>query len=159
EMQLAEIKKRLAQTHLLTLTGVGGTGKTRLALEVCRDVAVQRMYSDGMWLVELAPLAEAALVPQTVASVLNVREEVGRPLLATLSDYLRARTLLLILDNCEHLLDACAQLATHLLRSCPQVAMLATSREALGITGETVFHVPSLSLPDIRPVAARLDTD
>ncbi len=160
EHELAEIKKLLSTTRLLTLTGVGGTGKTRLALQVAADLTglgdPSGLFVNGVWFVELAPLSDPALVPQTVASVLNVREEAGRPLMATLTDFLHAKNLLLILDNCEHLLDACAQLATTLLRNCPDVTILATSREALGITGETIFHVPSLALPDVRQVGAGL---
>ena len=100
-----------------------------------------------MWLVELAALADPALVPQAVAQAVGVREEPGRPLLATLVDALKPRRLLLVLDNCEHLLDACARLADALLRACPRLRLLATSREALGIAGETVWRVPSLPVP------------
>ncbi len=131
--------------RLLTLTGSGGTGKTRLALQVAADVL--ESYSDGVWLVELASLSDSNLVSQTVASVLGVREEPNYPLSKALADYLRPKSLLLILDNCEHLVDACAQLAETLLRACPNVKILASSREALGIAGETIFRVPSLSLP------------
>ncbi|MSP12497.1 MAG: adenylate/guanylate cyclase domain-containing protein, partial [Chloroflexi bacterium] len=146
EKEMADIKRLLPSTHLLTLTGVGGTGKTRLSLQVAADLLEE--FADGVWLVELAPLADPALVPQAVATALGVREESGRPLLATLTDYLRAKHLLLILDNCEHLVAACIQVAEALLRACPHLKMLATSREALGITGESIFHVPSLPLPD-----------
>ena len=103
-----------------------------------------------MWLAELAALADPALVPQAVAQAVGVREEPGRPLLATLTDALRARRLLLVLDNCEHLLDACARLVDGVLRACPALRVLATSREALGIAGETAWRVPSLALPDRR---------
>ncbi len=146
EREIAEVKRLLGTTRLLTLTGVGGTGKTRLSLKVASDVV--ETFRDGVWLVELAPLADPALVPQTVAAALNLREEAGRSITTTLTDYLRDKKLLLILDNCEHLLEACAQLATTLLRSCPHVTILATSREASGIAGEVLWHVPSLSLPD-----------
>jgi predicted ATPase/Tfp pilus assembly protein PilF len=105
-------------------------------------------YPDGVWLVELAALAEPALVTQTMASVLGVREEPNRPITATLTDYLRPKSPLLLLDNCEHLLTACAQLAATLLRSCPRLHILASSREGLGIGGEQTYRVPSLSLPD-----------
>jgi non-specific serine/threonine protein kinase len=107
-----------------------------------------RAFRDGVWLVELASLADAALVPRAVASVLAVREEAERPLTATLADALRAKRLLLVLDNCEHLIEACAAVADALLRTCPELRILATSRQALGIAGETTFRVPSLALPD-----------
>src|SRR5439155_531895 len=136
----------LAATRLLTLTGSGGCGKTRLSLQVAADLLEE--YVDGVWLVELAALGDPALVPQTVAAALGVREEPGRPLTATLTDYLKPKTLLLILDNCEHLLAACAQLADTLLRACPSLRLLASSREGLGIGGEQTYRVPSLSLPD-----------
>src|SRR5207244_5673685 len=101
------------------------------------------------WLVELAVLTDPALVPQAVASVLGAREEPGRPLTATLTEYLRPKSLLLVLDNCEHLLAACAQLADALLRSCPRLRMLASSREGLGTGGEQTYQVPSLTVPDV----------
>src|SRR5439155_12038973 len=138
----------LPHTRLLTLTGAGGCGKTRLALQVAAELLEE--YAHGVWLVELAPLVDPALVPQTVASALGVREEPGRPLTATLTDYLRPKSLLLILDNCEHLLTACAQLADALLRRCPSLRLLASSREGLGIAGERTYHVSSLSLPNPR---------
>jgi predicted ATPase/class 3 adenylate cyclase len=137
-------------TRLLTLTGSGGTGKTRLSLQVAAEVL--DMFADGVWLIELAPLADPALVPQTIATTLGVREEPNHPVLATLTDYLRAKQLLLILDNCEHLIEACAQLADALLHACPRLHILASSREALGIAGETTYRVPSLSCPDPRQV-------
>jgi predicted ATPase/Tfp pilus assembly protein PilF len=146
EQQMAEVKQFLATTRLLTLTGSGGCGKTRLALQVAADLLEE--YADGVWLVELAPLTDPALVPQTVASALGAREEPGRSLTATLTDTLRPKSLLMVLDNCEHLLTACAQLADTLLRSCPGLRMLASSREGLGIGGEQIYRVPSLSLPD-----------
>jgi non-specific serine/threonine protein kinase len=153
--EMAELKQLLPATHLLTLTGVGGTGKTRLALEVGAHLCVRPTgadtqvspYPDGVWFIELAPLADPALVLQTIATVLGVREEQGRPLSATLIDWLRERELLLLLDNCEHLIVACAQFADSVLHSAPDVRLLATSREALGIAGEQTFQVPSLQLP------------
>ena len=105
----AEVTRLLATTRLLTLTGAGGCGKTRLALAVAGDLVED--YPDGVWLVELAALADGALVPQAVATALGVREEAQRPLIPTLVDALRSRELLLVLDNCEHLIDPCAQLA------------------------------------------------
>jgi predicted ATPase/class 3 adenylate cyclase len=145
ETQMAEVKDRLSAAGLLTLTGVGGTGKTRLALHVAADEL--DTFSDGVWLVELAPLSDPGLVPQSVATALHVPEEGGRSRLATLTDALRARHLLLLLDNCEHVVEACARLAEGLLRACPELKILATSREALRIAGETTYQVPSLALP------------
>jgi predicted ATPase/class 3 adenylate cyclase len=148
ESEIAEVKALLATTRLLTLTGPGGTGKTRLSLQVAADVL--DVFPDGAWLVEFAPLSDPGLVPQTVGSSWGVREQPGRPLMDTLIDYLRSKSLLLILDNCEHLIEACAQLATTLLSACPRLKILPSSREALGIAGETTYRVPSLSLPDAR---------
>jgi predicted ATPase/class 3 adenylate cyclase len=146
EREMAEIKRLLTETRLLTLTGAGGFGKTRLSMQVAADLL--DAFADGVWLVELAPLFDSTLVPQTVASTLGLREEPGHSLLGILTNYLRAKNLLLILDNCEHLIGACAQLAEALLRACPNLRILTTSREALGIAGESVWIVPSLSLPD-----------
>lgn len=146
EHELAETSRLLGATRLLTLIGPGGTGKTRLSLQLAADML--DAFLDGVWLVEMAPLSDPALLTQTVASGWDVREQPGRPLIATLSDYLRPKSLLLILDNCEHLVDACAQLVTTLLSACPRLTILASSREALGVAGETAYRVPSLSLPD-----------
>ena len=144
--EVARIEALLGKTRLLTLTGMGGTGKTRLALQVAANLLTGE--GDGVWLTELAPLADPALVPQAVAQTLGIREEAGRPISRTLTEALKEKRLLLVLDNCEHVLDACASLASDLLRACPQVHILASSREALGIAGEQTFRVPSLSLPD-----------
>jgi predicted ATPase/DNA-binding CsgD family transcriptional regulator len=141
----AEIGRLLAATRLLTITGTGGAGKTRLALQVASDVIEQ--FADGVWLVELGPLFDATLVPRAVAAALGVLEQPERSILATLKGYLRERRLLLILDNCEHLIGASAELAEALLRACPNLRILATSREALGIAGETAWRAPSLSAP------------
>ena len=146
ERELVAVRAALSTARLVTLTGPGGTGKTRLALQAAADAL--DAYPEGVWLVELAALADPALVPQAVAAAVGVREEPGRPLPATLTEALRPKRLLLVLDNCEHLLDAGARLADALLRTCPQVTILATSREALGIAGEATWRVPSLSLPD-----------
>ena len=145
ERELAEVRRLLDTTRLLTLTGPGGTGKTRLALQVA--AAPLERFPQGVWLAELAPLIDPAGVPAAVAAAVGVHEEAGQPLLATLVAALRTRALLLVLDNCEHLLDAGAGLVEALLRGCPQVRMIATSREVLGIAGETVWRVPSLALP------------
>jgi predicted ATPase/DNA-binding SARP family transcriptional activator len=136
----------LAQAHLVTLTGSGGCGKTRLALEVAGGLVAA--YPDGVWLVELAALADAGLVVAVVARALGVVEQPGQPLLTTLGAFLQPRTLLLVLDNCEHLVGACAALAEALVRRCPTLWVLATSREALGVPGEIPYRVPSLSVPN-----------
>ena len=145
EREMDEVRELLGNTRLLTLTGPGGTGKTRLSLQVAQ--VVLQGFSDGVWLVELAPLTDPGLIPQTIASVFNLREVPDAPLLDVLTNYLRAKQLLLILDNCEHLITACAQLSADLLSACPQLTIIASSREALGISGETAYRVPSLSLP------------
>ncbi len=146
EQEVAEVSRLMGDARLLTLSGTGGVGKTRLALQVAGGLPAH--YPAGIWLADLAPLAGPAGVAQAVAAAVGVREEAGQPLLATLVAALRPRRLLLVLDNCEHLLDACAGLVEALLRGCPGVRVLATSREALGIAGETVWRVPSLALPD-----------
>lgn len=131
--------------RLVSLIGPGGTGKTRLSLETAGRLLPH--FPDGVWFIELATIADPQLVVQTVAAPLNIREQSGRPLLAMLDDYLRRRQVLLILDNCEHLIDECARLAGHLLQACPDLRLLASSREALGIPGETILRVRSLALP------------
>ena len=142
------MKRLLADTRLLTLTGSGGCGKTRLALAAAGELS--EGFEEGVWLVELAPLADPSLVAQAVAATLGVREQPGRSPTDTLSNYLGSKKVLLVLDNCEHLVEACAELAEALLRFCPELRVLATSREALGIVGEVAWPVPSLSLPDLR---------
>jgi len=151
--ELAELARLLSSTHLLTLTGPGGTGKTRLALEMAMNLLGE--YPHGVWLVELASLADPTLVAQTVASTLGVREQPQRSIRDALMDFVRAKTLLLILDNCEHLIEACAHLTETLLRAAPRLKIVASSREALGIAGETAYRVPSLPLPNMQ--AASLD--
>jgi predicted ATPase/class 3 adenylate cyclase/Tfp pilus assembly protein PilF len=148
EREMEQVKQLLSVTRLLTLIGPGGTGKTRLSLHVAADLLDLERFPHGVWLVELAPLADPTLVPQAVAAALGVREGAGRSTLESLKEYLHSKQLLLVLDNCEHLVEACAQLADALLRSCPNLKILASSREALGIGGETIWRVPSLSLPD-----------
>jgi predicted ATPase/DNA-binding SARP family transcriptional activator len=145
EREAAEVTQLIAKTRLLTLTGAGGCGKTRLALTTAAGLLAA--YPDGVWLVELAALTDAALAPHAVAAALGVREEGQRPLIATLVEALRPKRLLLVLDNCEHLIAACAELAQTLLSACPRLQILATSREALGLAGETAWCVPSLELP------------
>jgi predicted ATPase/class 3 adenylate cyclase len=143
--ELAQIGESLQRARLLTLTGAGGCGKTRLALQAAAD-AMDR-HSEGVWWVELARLTDPTLVPAAVISALGLREVPGRALPDTLLEHLRARRTLVVLDNCEHLLAACAQLADALLRGCPSLTILATSREPLGVPGEITWRVPSMSLP------------
>lgn len=147
EREIVEVKRLLTGTRLLTLTGPGGGGKTRLALEVANTLLVTATFPDGVWWVELATLSDPALVPQLVATALNIHELPNRTLMETLGDFLRSKHLLLLLDNCEHLAAACAQLAEMLLRTCAHVRILATSRESLGLTGEVSWPVPPLTLP------------
>jgi non-specific serine/threonine protein kinase len=155
ERELAEVAALLATTRLLTLTGAGGVGKTRLALAAA--AAVRDGYPDGVWLVELATLADGELLPATVARALGVDERPGRPLTQTLAAWLAERRLLLLLDNCEHLADACAALAEALLRAAPGLRLLATSREPLRAAGEATWRVPPLALPPAPEAATPAD--
>jgi predicted ATPase/DNA-binding CsgD family transcriptional regulator len=145
--EIAEVKRLLAASRLITLTGAGGCGKTRLSLQVAANLS--DAYDDGVWWIELAPLVDPMLVPQAVAIVLNVREQPNQSILDSLMDYLHSKNMLLVLDNCEHLIDACAHFANTILSACPNLRILATSREALNIAGESAWTVPSLSLPDV----------
>jgi predicted ATPase/class 3 adenylate cyclase len=148
ENEIAESRRLLTTTRLLTLTGPGGTGKTRLALQLAAEALSATEFPDGVWLVELAPLADPSYLMPALAAVFGIREVPGRSLDVMVTDYLRGKALVLLLDNCEHLIDACARLADSLLRACPRLKILASSREALGLAGETAYHVPSLGLPD-----------
>jgi non-specific serine/threonine protein kinase len=150
--EIEALKRLMGTTRLLTLTGPGGCGKTRLGLWVAGELGAE--FSDGVWLVELAPLADPGLVPQAVASALGVREAATRSMTAALIEYLAGRETLLFLDNCEHLVAACAELAERLLRACRGVRILATSREALSLPGETVWSVPALSVPEAQQAEA-----
>ena len=152
EKELAEVRRLLEDSRLLTLTGPGGCGKTRLALVAAGNLVGG--FEDGAWLVELASLADPALVQGAVASALGVREQPGSPSIEPLSGYLRTKKMLLVLDNCEHLVEACTVLCEALLRTCPNLRILATSREAFGIIGETRLSVPPLTLPDPRHLPA-----
>ncbi len=155
ERELADLRRLLSASHLLTLTGAGGSGKTRLALQLAAELL--EGYPEGVWLVDLAALTDPALVPQTVATALSVREVAGRALTQTLADSLRPRKLLLVLDNCEHVVAACADLTATLMRSCPDITILTTSREVFGISGEVVWSIPPLSAPDPRWLASAPD--
>jgi predicted ATPase/DNA-binding SARP family transcriptional activator len=147
ESELRNVKRDLVMTRLLTLTGAGGCGKTRLALEVARESV--GAYPDGVWLVELAPLSEGALVAHALASVLGINEQPDRSLTDALVDFLGAKRALLVLDNCEHLVDAVARFVDTLLDSCSHLRVLATSRESLNVEGELNWLVPSLSVPSL----------
>lgn len=156
EIQMREVRELLTATRLLTLTGSGGCGKTRLALEV--GARLSEDYPDGVFWVELGALNDPALVTQTTLSTLSIREEEGREPFEELSNFLFEKKLLLILDNCEHLLEACAELTERLLRARPDLRVLTTSRQSLNVSGETSYRVPSLAAPDPRgdPVPEQL---
>jgi predicted ATPase/DNA-binding CsgD family transcriptional regulator len=145
EGELAAVRALVGGSRLVMLTGAGGAGKTRLALQVAAGLLDGT--GDGVWFADLAPLQQPDLVAVTVADVLGVRREPGRLVLDSLVDAVGRRSLLVVLDNCEHLIGACAELADALLRGCPGLALLATSREPLGIEGEFVYRVPSLGVP------------
>lgn len=145
ERELAEIRRALGASRLVTLLGAGGLGKTRLSLQAAAEAMDD--FPDGVWLEELAPVAEPRMVPQAIASVLGVKEESGHTILEAMASALRDRRLLVILDNCEHLLQACAETATALLHAVPQMKILTTSREPLHVAGETTYSVPALAVP------------
>src|SRR5712692_5670422 len=137
--ELERVMQRLRVSRLLTITGAGGCGKTRLATEVAAQLVGD--FADGVWLVDLAPLTDAALVPQTIATTLGLREAPDRSPLDGLTDYLRVRRVLLLLDNCEHVIEAAAQVVDELLRGCADLKIIATSRELLGANGEAAWRV------------------
>ena len=154
--EIAEIKNLLKRTRLLTLTGAGGIGKTRLALESAGELLDK--FRDGVWFVELAALSDSSLVVRAAAAVLGVQEDASRPLTETLHEFLRSKQILLIFDNCEQIVGACAALVAELLKNCSELRVLATSREALDTSGEIVWSVPTLSLPsEIRVQTALAD--
>jgi predicted ATPase len=155
ERELSEVKNLLANSRLLTLLGAGGLGKTRLSLQVAADTLDD--FPDGVWLVELAPLGDERLVAPAVASVLGVSGEAGRPVAEALAKHVHDRQLLIIMDNCEHLVQACAELATKLLHAGPGLKILASSREHLRVPGEMTYQVPALAAPDPRRTIALAD--
>ena len=146
EKELADVNHLLKDTQCLTLLGPGGTGKTRLMLQIAEEVIED--YPDGVWLVELAPLTDPDLIAERIATALGIQEQPGRPMLDTLVEYLRRKELLLLLDNVEHLVRESAEITEHLLEQCPKLKILVTGREALFIGGETTLQIPSLSLPE-----------
>lgn len=148
EKEIAAVKQLSARTRLLTLTGSGGAGKTRLAIQVAAELCDD--FPDGVWFADLTPLTDAALVPFALASLFDLHQAGNLALIDRLKNFLQAKHLLLVLDNCEHLIHACAQLSQALLTHCPAVKILATSREALNIAGESIYRVPSLALPDLQ---------
>lgn len=151
--EIGQVRGLLSDHRLLTLTGMGGCGKTRLAVELGKRLMEE--YPDGVWLIELAALADPLRVPDAVAQALEIDEISNRTVQQTLVDVLRDRRALLILDNCEHLLSACAHLSAHLLRTCGRLTILATSREPLLVYGEQTYRVPTLSVPDVAQPISR----
>src|SRR6266498_2910818 len=148
EKELKEIARLLSTSRLLTLTGPGGVGKTRLAIQAAQDSI--KKFKEGVLWVSLVSLSDENLIPQEIAQALNVREISNEPLIETLKTYLKSKDVLLVIDNCEHLIRACAQYAEQLLASCPKLKILATSIEALGLFNETTWQVPSLPLPEMQ---------
>src|SRR6202140_5385085 len=146
DAQLTQLRELLAQNRVVTLTGAGGVGKTRLAIQVAAGMAGE--FSDGVWYVDLAPITDPELVAVTVARALGLPDQPGRSTMDSLLRFVRDRQMLVVLDNCEHLLDASAELVVALLSGAPGLALLATSREAIGVAGEVSWRVPSLSLDD-----------
>lgn len=145
--QLAETQKCLQHTCLLTLTGVGGSGKTRIGLEVARQELSH--FADGVWLIEFAAVQDEALVPRAIATVLGLKEDPGRTLTDTLLDYLKTRQTLFVFDNCEHLLEPISRLVSQLMLTCPDLKVIASSREAFNVPGEQIYHVEPMQLPDV----------
>lgn len=146
QAEMATLRQIVLENRLITLTGAGGAGKTRLAVEVTAALATE--FGDGAWCVDLAPITDPRVVPIAVARAFGLPDQPGRSTTDTLVRFVGERTMLLLLDNCEHLLDACGQLTVELLNACPHLTFCATSREPLGIAGEVIWRVPSLSLAD-----------
>ena len=152
--ELAEVRKKLTEARLVSLVGPGGVGKTRLAVRIATDLS--RGFSGGGWLVELAEIGDPALVSQAVMTALDLRDQAAAEPLALLLGFLRDQELLLVVDNCEHLLEAAAQVVTEVMRAAPGVRVIATSREPLSVAGEYVVPVPPLELPALAEPLAQL---
>jgi class 3 adenylate cyclase len=146
QAEMNQIRGSFNDNRLVTLTGAGGAGKTRLAIEVARQLTAE--FDEGVCYVELAPITDPALVPVAAARALGLRDEPGRSCLDTVARFIGDRRVLIVLDNCEHVLDAVAELTAALLSACPQLSLLTTSREPIGLAGEVIYRVPSLSLDD-----------
>ena len=151
QKEIDQVAKAIQNRRLVTLTGPGGAGKTRLSLQIAADMLDQ--FSDGVWFVELAAITNAELIPKMILSAFGIVEQ-GQDIVRQLVEYLREKNLLLVLDNCEHLVEACAELAELLLSHAHTLKILVTSREALGVIGETTWSIPSLSLPDVKHLPA-----
>ena len=147
EAEIERVKSLLESYRLVTLSGAGGSGKTRLSLQVAADLL--ETFPDGVWLVELAAVQDSDQVGRAVADILAIQERKDQLLSSTIAEQVRSKKILLVLDNCEHLVESCARLADALLKSCPGLKIIATSREALGIPSEVTFRVPPLSIPDL----------
>jgi predicted ATPase/class 3 adenylate cyclase/DNA-binding XRE family transcriptional regulator len=146
EKEIGEVRQALDEHRLVTLTGSGGTGKTRLSLQVAANIIEQ--FADGVWLIELAPVSDPELLPRTILTTFGLGDRSGESILELLKDFIHEKKVLLLLDNCEHLIQACANVTNILLNAAPGLKILATSREALGVRGELSYPVPSLSLPE-----------
>jgi predicted ATPase len=155
DREVSAVRQLLAASRLVTLTGVGGIGKTRLAIRVVSQV--RRSLVDGVWQVDLAGLRDGGVLEYAVAEMWGIQTRAGQPISQVLVDYVADRELLLLLDNCEHLLGACAALATSLLGAGPGVRVLCTSRQPLGVLGETVWEVPPLPIPVVNGSPVTLD--
>src|SRR5437879_87874 len=148
--ELAELRKKLTSARLVSLVGPGGVGKTRLAIRIATDLG--RSFAGGPWLIELAEVRDSTLVTNAVLAALDLRDQAATEPQALLLGYLRDKELLLVVDNCEHLLGAAAQLVTEVMRAAPGVRVIATSREPLSVSGEHVLPVPPLELPAAHPI-------
>lgn len=152
EKEIAEVVQAMNAYRLVTLTGSGGVGKTRLSLQVAMELLEQ--FSNGVWFVELAPITDPDLIPQTILLAMGAQPQHNKTALENLTDFLHEKTALLVLDNCEHLIEACAKLTNTMLNAAPNLNILASSREVLGVDGEKAWHVPSLSVPDLKHLPA-----
>ncbi len=146
EKEITDLKNLLTDAHMITLTGPGGSGKTRLSIQVANEV--RDLYKDGVWLVDLAPISDPELIPQVILLSFGLHPTTEQPSLEFLSNFVRSKNILLILDNCEHLVESCAQICQELLCQAPELCVLATSREALAITGEIIYPISGLTLPN-----------